>query len=218
VNVIANASFGFQVSESGSGYTWSGNSRENQLTPWSNDPVGDPIGEAIYVRDDDTGELWGPTALPIRCDESTYVARHGAGYSRFEHVHAGIELDLVQLVPLDDRLKVSVLTIQNRSGRPRRLSVTAYAEWALGTSRGANAPRIVTSLEPETRAVLVRNPWNTEFGGRVAFLDLGGGRRRDAARPSSSGATGRRTGPPALTADTSSAAPPGPASTHAPPC
>ncbi|HXO19444.1 MAG TPA: glucoamylase family protein, partial [Thermoanaerobaculia bacterium] len=37
INVIANSGFGFQVSESGSGYTWSVNSRENQLTPWSND-------------------------------------------------------------------------------------------------------------------------------------------------------------------------------------
>jgi len=174
LNVIANASFGFQVSESGSGYTWSGNSRENQLTPWSNDPVSDPVSEAIYVRDDDSGELWGPTAQPIRCEESTYVARHGAGYSRFEHLHDGIELNLVQFVLLDDPLKISVLTIENRSGRSRRVSVTAYAEWALGTSRGASAPRIVTALEPETQALLVRNPWNTEFAGRIAFLDLGG--------------------------------------------
>ncbi|MGD0121641.1 MAG: glucoamylase family protein [Candidatus Limnocylindrales bacterium] len=174
LNVIANASFGFQVSESGSGYTWSGNSRENQLTPWSNDPVSDPAGEAIYIRDDDSGESWGPTAQPIRLEESTYVARHGAGYSRFEHLHDGIGLNLVQFVPLDDALKVSVLTIENRSGRSRRLSVTAYAEWVLGTSRGDSSPRIVTALEPETTAILARNPWNTEFGDRVAFLDLGG--------------------------------------------
>jgi cyclic beta-1,2-glucan synthetase len=174
LNVIANASFGFQVSESGSGYTWSGNSRQNQLTPWSNDPVSDPVSEVIYIRDDDSGELWGPTAQPIRCEESTYVARHGPGYSRFEHLHDGIGLNLVQFVPLDDPLKISMLTIENLSGRSRRLSVTAYAEWALGTSRGDSAPRIVTALEPETQALLVRNPWNTEFAGRVAFLDLGG--------------------------------------------
>jgi len=174
LNVVSNASFGFQVSESGSGYTWSGNSRENQLTPWSNDPVSDPVGEAIYVRDDDTGELWGPTVHPIRREETTYVARHGAGYSRFENLHDGIGLNLVQFVPLDEPLKVSILTIENRSGRSRRLSVTAYAEWVLGTSRGESSPRIITSLEPETKAILVRNPWNTEFGGRVAFLDLDG--------------------------------------------
>ena len=99
VNVVANSAFGFQVSESGAGYTWSVNSRENQLTPWSNDPVGDPPGETIYIRDEETGELWGPTLLPIREDASTYVARHGQGYTCFEHTSHGIATRLVQFVP-----------------------------------------------------------------------------------------------------------------------
>ncbi len=174
INVIANPSFGFQVSAEGSGYTWAINSQQHQITQWSNDPVSDRPGEVIYVQDLDTGELWGPTALPIREDGAPYVVRHGHGYSVFEHTSHGISLELTQYVPVDDSVKISRLKIRNLSPRARRLSVTAYVEWVLGTSRGASAPYIVTEIEPETKAVLARNSFSIEYGNRIAFADLRG--------------------------------------------
>ena len=174
INVIANPHFGFQVGTEGGGCTWSVNSRENQLTPWSNDPVSDRSGEAFYLRDNDSGDLWSATALPIRDEVATYVARHGRGYSRFTHTAHEIAVDLIQFVPLDDSIKISRLKLHNRSNRIRNLSLTSYVEWVLGPSRPASAAFIKTEIDSETGAMFAQNPWSTAFGSRVAFADMNG--------------------------------------------
>jgi cyclic beta-1,2-glucan synthetase len=173
INVVANSDFGFIVSEAGSGYTWALNSRENRLTPWSNDPVSDPPGEVLYVRDEETGAVWTPTPLPMR-EPSPYVVRHGQGYSRFEHQSHDLALELTQYVPLHDPIKISRLVIRNPGSRTRRLSVTAYAEWALGIFREKSAPFLGTELDRRTGALFATNRWNGEYAARVAFADLRG--------------------------------------------
>jgi cyclic beta-1,2-glucan synthetase len=174
INVIANPDFGFQVSAGGAGFTWASNSQQNQLTAWSNDPVSNESSEIIYLRDLDSGEVWSATAYPIRDLQVRYTASHGHGYSRFEHSSHGIAAELVQFVPLHDPVKMSHLKLTNRSNRPRRIAVTAYVEWTLGSDRPKSQPFIVTEIDTSTNALFAQNPWNEDFGHRVAFLDMQG--------------------------------------------
>jgi cyclic beta-1,2-glucan synthetase len=174
INVVANPDFGFLVSAEGGGYTWSINSQQNPLTPWPNDPVTDATHEVLYLRDEDSGELWSATAQPCRVSAAVYTVRHGKGYSRFAHVAHDIEHDLVQCVPVDDSIKLSRLRLTNRSERPRRLSLTAYVEWALGANGTTPAPFVITALDVATGALFARNRWRAEFADRVVFADLGG--------------------------------------------
>jgi cyclic beta-1,2-glucan synthetase len=173
-NIIANAAFGCQITADGGGYAWSRNSRENQLTPWSNDPVSDRPGEAIYLRDRETGAVWGPTPLPVRDPAARYEVQHGMGYSRFRsHLH-GIALDLTCFVPLDDAVKISRLVIRNTTARTRQLSLTHYVEWVLGPSRPVSTMHIMTEHAADDAAVLARNAWNTAFGPTVGFAAMPG--------------------------------------------
>ena len=169
-NVIGNkVDFGFQITETGGGYTWSVNSRENRLTPWSNDPISDPSGEAIYLRDEETGSVWTTTALPIR-EKEPYVVRHGQGYSVFEHTSHGISQELLLFVPLDAQIKVALLRLRNRTPRKRKLSLTNYNELVLGVLRHSSAPYIITEIDQAESTIYARNPFNNEFAERVAFV------------------------------------------------
>lgn len=171
-NVIANPNFGTVISESGSAYSWAENAHEFRITPWNNDPVQDNSGEAIYIRDEVSGRYWSPTPLPAR-GETPYVVRHGFGYSVFEHSENGIDSELWVYVAIDAPVKFSVLKLRNTSGRPRRLSVTGYYEWVLGDRRSKSLLHVQTEVDPKTGVLLARNFYNTDFPGKIAFIDAG---------------------------------------------
>ena len=169
VNVIANSEFGTVVSESGSSYTWSENAREHRLTPWFNDPVSDPTGEAIYFRDEDTHAVWSPTPGPCQIS-SEYEVRHGFGYSSFKTTVKGLKSVMTTFVAPDSPVKFYKMKLTNDSPVSRKISLTAYVEITLGDSRTRTAPHIVTELDPTLGALFARNMFASEFHGRVAFL------------------------------------------------
>ncbi|MFO1371400.1 MAG: glycosyl transferase [Candidatus Competibacteraceae bacterium] len=167
INVVANPQFGFLASETGAGCTWSQNSRENRLTPWYNDPILDPHGEALYLRDEDSGEFWslqpGPIPQPV-----PYEVRHGFGYSRYRHLSQQLEQEVWLFVPRDDPVKIAQIRLHNRSDRSRRLSLFAYSRLVLGVLPQEDAGERVLRQDPATGALLVENR-NGAFAGRIAF-------------------------------------------------
>jgi cellobiose phosphorylase len=169
INVVANEEAGFTASESGEGYTWSINSQQNKLTPWSNDPIMDPAGEALYLRDEDEGVFWSPTPRPVS-DGAPYETRHGWGYTTYRHTSHDVEQETTLFVPREDPVKVVRLRLTNTSDAPKRLSVFRYHEFVLGERRPPNAPYVTVERDDETGAFFARNYYNSTFADRVAFV------------------------------------------------
>jgi N,N'-diacetylchitobiose phosphorylase len=169
INVVANESFGFLVSERGAGCTWSGNSREHRLTPWSNDAVTDPDADVLLVHDQDTGRSWsplpGPKPLPI-----DYEVRHGFGYSRFAVVGEELEQTAVLFVPRSAPVKIVRLRLRNTSDRARHLTILGAWPLVLGGLPEDTAPFVEFVEDPGCGVVYARNPQQDAYRDAVAFV------------------------------------------------
>ena len=171
-NVIANPRFGTMVTASGSATTWSENSRENRLTSFANDPVVDPTAEALFIRDDESGDAWSPTPGPMTRHRTSgqFVVRHSAGLTHFSRTTRGIRHELEVFVDVDDPVKFSLLTLTNDGVTARNLSLFAYNDWVLGRPRENHAGHINTSYDPKSGTILAHNAYNDEFTGRIGFV------------------------------------------------
>ena len=164
-NILANPRFGTLITASGSSFTWSDNSRENRLTPFANDAVADPTGEAIFIRNEETGESWGATPRPLpRARGVTWVVHHQAGAVQFERAGSQVPQTLDVFVPPADQVKVSRLTLTNASAGRLHLNVFNYTEWWLGPPTEGQQRHVVTRRDEQTGAILARNHYREERG------------------------------------------------------
>lgn len=168
-NVLANPGFGCIVTEAGLGFTFAGNAGENRLTPWHNDPLRDPQGEVVYLRDEETAEIWSITPLPAGRDAACRV-EHGPGETVWSRQSASLDQEMRCFVAPDDPVKIIQLQLTDRLGKARRITATCFVEWLLGALANDPAPFRHSWYEPELTAILAQNNWQTDFKDRVAFL------------------------------------------------
>ncbi|AFL72793.1 GH36-type glycosyl hydrolase domain-containing protein [Thiocystis violascens] len=169
INVIANPRFGVLASETGAGYTWSRNSQANRLTPWSNDPVSDPHGEALYLRDESSGAVWSP--LPGPCPAPVdYRACHGLGYSSFRCEQAGLIQETTLFVPREDPVRILRLCLTNRGTEPHALSVFSYQRLVMANQPQAESA-IVTAYDDRLDILTATNPQAGDFAGGIVFAN-----------------------------------------------
>lgn len=169
INVIANKEFGFHVSESGAGYTWTSNSRENKITPWSNDSVTDRACEAIYIKDDVSNQVITPTSLGKK-DCGTYRVRHGFGYSVFLHEQYKLSQKLTVFSPLEEPVKLWVLELTNQSKEQRYYSLSYYVEWVLGVDREQTNPYILVDYDNENEYFYAKSIYNYDHRKNRAYM------------------------------------------------
>lgn len=169
INVISNKNFGFHVSETGAGMTWAINSRENKITPWSNDPVSDPASEAIYIKDEASGHVIIPMTLG-RKGHGEFRVKHGFGYSVFNHEEDKIRQKLKVFTPLDEPVKLWKLELDNTSEKEKHLTITYYVEWVLGLDRDHTSQYIVSSYNNEHEYLYAKNTYNTTFRKQRSFI------------------------------------------------
>ena len=181
INVLANADFGCQVSESAGGHTWAGNSRLHQITAGANDPLCDPPAEALWLHDLDSQRVWWLGRGAAAGTPGRRVV-HGIGSTRMRQLVDGLVVELEWCVDAQAAVKqlhVDVTLQGAGNAARRRLRLVAFAEWTLGASRGERATvasrpwrwsRVAGGNESQLAVLATQLDAGGGFGGATAFL------------------------------------------------
>jgi cellobiose phosphorylase len=120
------------ISNTAGGYSFYKDARLRRLTRYRyNNAPYDMGGRYIYLRDNEAGEFWSPTWMPVRSALDEYSCRHGMGYTIIRSVAHQIEAETRYFVPMGENLEIWELTLTNLGGKAADISVFSAVEFCL---------------------------------------------------------------------------------------
>ena len=150
--MLSNPFFGWMADETGCGHLWRGNARENQLTPWYNDPlmVGGP--ERLFAERDGVC-----CSLFADGDGLDCKVRYGMGYACWEKRWGALRMRTTAFVPADIPARVLLVELD---GGPEGAEICYRTQPLLAAEK--SAARYVETV-CNGNCLVVQNPWNRSF-------------------------------------------------------
>ena len=171
-HIIAQPDFGTIISDCGSTYTWSVDSYDNRITARTTEMLRYQSSEIVYLRDNETGEIWNPTPLPVETKEP-FVVKYGFGYATYESVYAGLQQKFTTFVSPSDTVKVSLLSLKNTTKEDRSLTLYYYIEPSMAVLRSHVRDHLSFNYDASARSLFFANEFRNQMPGRTAFLSFG---------------------------------------------
>ncbi len=88
----------------------------------------------LYIRDDETNTVFNPAGMPVATEVQDRTIRIYPSKTEIRSTCADLRVTARYFVPKSETLEAWTLTVENLSDRPRKVSVFAYAMFALSGS------------------------------------------------------------------------------------
>lgn len=151
-HILANTSFGWMPDETGCGHLWYQNARENQLTPWENDPLMVGGAERLFVRKDGLC-----CSVFADTDGLDCAVSYGAGYARWEKTWGELTIRVTAFVPPDTPTRVLQVKL---AGSVAGVELCYCVRPLLAAERRAGG---YVEVVDQGGYLAVQNPWNRSF-------------------------------------------------------
>jgi cyclic beta-1,2-glucan synthetase len=166
--LLSNGRHTVMLDAAGSGFSrWRGMA----VTRWREDPVTDPWGSYVLLRDEHDGTTWSAAVQPFGTAFDEDTVAFGDGRATYGRRVGDLQAMLEVAVAADADVELRRLTLVNHGDTARTLSLTSYAELVL-------APAAADNAHPAFSKMFVQTAWDA---GRSLLLATR--RRRSDSEP-----------------------------------